>query len=265
MALPALHALAELGPLTIHAPRWGPELYAEVDATVVARGRIRADLAVLFAPSLRAAIEARSCRRIVGTPTDHRRWLLTDIVPPATHQAGTYRALALAAGATPLGPPVYGIRGTAAVVEAEHIGLNPLSVGGRTREWWGYRALAERLDRPVVFYAGPGEGERLEPIAEGFTQVVGTSLPDFAATLQSTAVFVSNDSGAAHFARACGVPTVVVHGSTTASRTGPDAAHPIENPVHCHPCYRPTCAHDLACLDITVDRVLAEVQACCRS
>src|SRR5690606_38407840 len=38
MALPALEALARLGDLTIHAPRWGEALYRDLPARVVPRG-----------------------------------------------------------------------------------------------------------------------------------------------------------------------------------------------------------------------------------
>lgn len=262
MALPALHALARLGALTIHAPPWGPDLYAEVEATVVPRGPMDADVAVLFAPSLRAAWEARRCRRVVGTQTDFRSALLTEAVDEATHRSETYVALARAAGAEPSGAPVYGVRGVAADVPRGHVGLNPLSKGGVTREWTGFADLAARLARPVVFYAGPGEGERLDAVSGGFPRVVGASLPDFAATLARCAVFVSNDSGAAHFARACGVPTVVVHGSTSAARTGPAGALGLESPVPCHPCYRPRCAVGLACLETPVWRVQRAVEQC---
>ncbi|MEZ4321046.1 MAG: glycosyltransferase family 9 protein [Myxococcota bacterium] len=265
MALPAMHALAALGPLTIHAPAWGADLYAEVDATVAPRQAFRADLAVLFAPSLRAALEARRSRRIVGTPTDFRRLLLTDVVPAQTHQADTYGALARAAGAHPSGAPTYGVRGRTPSLPPAHIGLNPLAKGGTTREWPHFAALARELvaaGHRVVFYAGPGEAERLAPIAADHLQAVGLPLPDFAAALDRCAVFVSNDSGAAHFARACNTPTVVVHGSTSAARTGPHGAVALEHAVPCHPCYRPTCSVGLGCLGTPVSRVLAAVQSC---
>jgi ADP-heptose:LPS heptosyltransferase len=223
------------------------------------------ELAVLFAPSLRAAWEAKRCRRVVGTPTDFRSALLTDRVEPREHLSDTFAALCDVVGAVPEGPPVYGARGSACEVPVGHVGLNPIARGGTSREWTGYFELAVRLGRPVVFYAGPGEAERLEAIAGGFPRVVGTRLPDFAATLDRCAVFVSNDSGAAHFARACGVETIVVHGSTTASRTGADGALGLENPVPCHPCYRPDCSVGLGCLETPVWRVQRAVEQCLSS
>lgn len=261
MALPALSALARLGRLTIQAPRWGAELYRDIPAERVA-APVAADVAVLFPPSFRAAWESRRSARRIGVAGDWRRWLLTDVVAPAEHRRDTYAALAAAAGAVIDGPPRYRRRDDdpAPDVPDGHVGLNPLSVSGATVEWSGFRALADRLTAPVVFYAGPGEGERLAAVAGPHPSRAGLSLPAFAAALSRCAVFVSNDSGAAHFARACGVPTIVVHGSTTARRTGPHGAVAIEGPdVPCRPCYRKTCRFGLECLDIPVQRVLAAV------
>jgi len=101
MALPALHALSEVGEVTIHAPRWGGELYRDVRARVMPRGRMAGgDVAILFAPSLRAALEAWRLPRRVGVASDHRGWLLTDRVAPGRHQGETYTRLAAAVGAT---------------------------------------------------------------------------------------------------------------------------------------------------------------------
>jgi ADP-heptose:LPS heptosyltransferase len=270
MALPALHALSRLGSLTIHAPAWGRDLYRDVEADVVPRGPIGpVDVAVLFAPSLRAAWEGRRASRRVGVPGDWRRWLLTDVVAAREHRRDTYAALATAAGAVVGGDPVYALHPDDAVpdVPSGHVGLNPLSASGATVEWAGFRALADHLGLPVVFYAGPGEAERLGAVAGAHPVQVGLPLPAFAGALSRCAVFVSNDSGGAHFARACGVPTVVIHGSTTAARTGPAGAIAIDGPeLACRPCYRKACRNPdaLACLRIPVDpvaRVIADVIA----
>lgn len=263
MALPALHALARVGALTIHAPPWGEVLYRDVPARVLPRGPMRADAAALFAPSLRAALEARRCRRRVGLATDHRRWLLTDVVQPALHRADTYARIAEVLGGLVEGPPRFDVHPGDPIpdVPEGHIGLNPVSVSGAVREWRDWLALADRLDRPVVFYGGPGEEARVAAVAGPHRRCVGLPLPDFAQALRRCAVFVSNDSGPAHFARAVGVPTVVIHGSTTAARTGPSGSVPVEGPaLDCRPCYRQRCRRALECFDIPVEAVLAAVQ-----
>ena len=70
-------------------------------------------------------------------------------------------------------------------------------------------------------------------------------------------MLVGNDSGAAHFGRACGVPVVTIFGSTTASATGAPGAIAVEGPaLPCRPCYGARChVGDRACLEITVDVV----------
>ena len=260
MALPAMHALSTLGPLTIYAPSWGPDLYRDVQAKVADRGFMgRADLAVLFAPSLRAAWEARCARRRVGTPTDHRRSLLTDPVACQKSRAGTYAALAERAGASCQDAPSFRRHpgDPTPDVPQGHIGFNPVSVSGAVREWPGFASLAEGWSLPVVFYAGPGEGKQLRTkVGIEHPHYVGLSLPDFAQALSRCRVFVSVDTGPAHFARACGVPTVVVHGSTAPERTGPWGSVAVEGgPLACRPCYRQSCAHDLECMNIPVDDV----------
>lgn len=264
MALPALRALSRLGELVIAAPRWGPELYRDVPAQVIPRGTLpAADAAVLFSPSLRAAWQARRARRRIGTATDHRRWLLTDVVAPGEHQAETYRHLAAVLGAEAEGIPRYEGRPDDPDVDvpADHVGLNPVSISGAVREWPGFAALAARLPEPVVVYGGPGEEARVEPLAAGRTTRIGLSLPAFARALARCRLFVSNDSGAAHFARACGVPTLVLYGSTIPEHSGPEGAAALIGPrPRCAPCRKAWCPYDLECLRIPVDDVLRRVR-----
>jgi len=227
----------------------------------------RADAAVLFPPSLRAALESRRCVRRVGVAGDFRRWLLTDVITPEVHRAMTYRRLAEAVGGVVVGAPDYRCRAgdPRPRVPDGHVGLNPVSVSGDPVEWKGFAALAARLEAPVVFYGGPGEAARVAAVAGPHRQVVGLSLPAFASALERCAVFVSNDSGAAHFARACGTPTVVVYGSTSPEQTGPHGAVPVEGPaLPCRPCYAKTCHRDLGCLEIEVERVWSAVREASR-
>ncbi len=265
MALPALHALAGLGSLVIHAPRWGTDLYRDVPAEVRERGTAGpADVAVLFGPSWRAALRARRATRRVGHVGEPgRRLLLTDVVPEGAHRSDGYRALADRLGAVVSGPPRWGGRAgdPASDLPVGHIGLNAVSVSGDVVQWRRFGALATRLDRPVVFYGGPGEEAAVAAIAGEHPRAVGLTLPAFASALARCAVFVSNDSGAAHFARACGVPTVVVYGSTSPERTGPDGAVAVLGPrVACAPCYRKSCSYALECLDVPVDSVLNAIR-----
>lgn len=272
MALPALHALADLGgSLHIQAPGWGAALYRDVAATVGQRGpaeRGAFDVAVLFPPSFRVAWQARRVPRRVGVAADARVFLLTDVVGRRAHRVQTYGALAEAVGATVAGPPTWTVRGDDPDVDVPdgHIGLNPISPSGEVVQWRGFGALAARSGRPVVFYGGPGEDDAVRAIAGRWPCRVGLPFPEFGRALSRCAVFVTNDSGAAHFARAVGTPTVVVHGSTAPGRTGAVGSFAVEGPaLACRPCYRKRChVGGVPCLDIGVSPVEAAVVAALR-
>lgn len=260
MALPAVAALAALGPTTVYAPRWGAELYAGLsveprDAPALG------EVGVLLKPSFGAAWRWRHLPRRVGLVGAGRGWLLTDplLVPPGHRREG-YTAVARHLGASPGPRPVYRLRGRAPPVPEGHVGLNPWSPSPTVR-WPRFAALARALGRPVVVYAGPGEGAAAAAATGGLPVVEGLSLPDFAAALDRCAVFVSNDSGAAHFADACGAPVVMVHGSTAAARTGAGTPVEAEGPW-CRPCYRKWCFNGLACLEgVAMERVRGVVEA----
>lgn len=262
MALPAVEALARLGPVEVHAPRWGPELYAGLPV-VAADAPPRGEVGVLLKPSFGAAWRWRHLPRRVGLAGAGRGWLLTDpVAVPPGHRREGFAAVAARLGAVAEGPPVYRPRGRAPELPERHVGLNPWSPSPTVR-WPGFAALAGAIDGPVVVYAGPGEVEAARA-ATGREPVAGLSLPDFAAALGRCAVFVTNDSGAGHFAAACGVPVVMVHGSTAAARTGVGTPVEAEGPW-CRPCYRKWCFNGLACLgSVEVDRVRRVVEATCR-
>ncbi len=243
MALPAMMALAALGPLRIDGPRWAADVYRDVPQAAVPAPAV----AVLFPPSLRAAWAARRIPRRVGTPTDLRGWLLTDRVEPGVHTRDTYAALAAAVGAVAHGGPVWRRRPTDPLpeVRADHVGLNPLSASGAVRQWPHFRALADAIRGPVVFYAGPGEEAAVARIAGSHPVRAGLPLPAFAGALASCRLFVSVDTGAAHFAAATGTKVVVVYGSTAPGSTGPwGAAAARGEALPCAPCYRRACALD---------------------
>ncbi len=270
LALPAIRALAELGPLTVQGPRWAGDLYRDVPARILPRGRLAdADAAVLLAPSLRAAWEARHIRRRIGVPWDSRRWLLTDVVQPGLHTVDTYARLAAVLGACTRGDPRYPhAQGDPLPDLPEgHVGLDPFTGAGLVKQWSGFRELADRLTMPgrsaseVVFYGGPGRSAAVRALAGPHRSCVGLPLPALSAALRRCSVFVSHDSGVAHFARACDVPVVAIFGPTVPERTGPRGARVVQRrgPA-CRPCYGSACRRGHSpCLDIDVDRVLRRV------
>lgn len=269
VAMPALSALSRLGELTIAGPPWCRDLYRDIPARVVPRGILPpVDVAVLFSPSLRAALEALPARVRIGTPTDGRSRLLTEIVPVGLHTWDTYRALVAPLGARIEGPPRWEVRPSDPLPELPegHIGLNPISASGMVRQWPRFGALAERISEPVVVYGGPGEQELVRAQSGGRACCVGLSLPAFGRALSRCKLFVSNDSGAAHFARAAGAEVLVLYGSTVPWRTGPlGASALLGEPPPCAPCYARSCRREgqrrYACLEIEIDDVLAAIAA----
>jgi ADP-heptose:LPS heptosyltransferase len=261
MALPAIRALAALGPARVYAPAWGSALYEGLDVSP-RDAAPEGEIGVLFKPSFGAAWRWRHLPRRVGLATAGRGPLLTDALPVrAEHRRASYDRVAASLGAL-VGPVRYTARAAAPAIPAGAVGLNPWSPSATVR-WPHFRALADRLAgrAPVVFFAGPGEEAQVRALAGTHPVVAGLPLPAFAAALDACAVFVSNDSGAAHFAAAVGTPVVMLHGSTTADRTG--VGTPVEGPdLWCRPCYRKACPFALGCLTgISVDRVHAAVLA----
>lgn len=259
MAMPAIAALAAASRQTVvAAPGWGAQLYRDLGVQVVQRGEVPdADLGVLLAPSLRAALEAWRLPRRVGVVGDWRRWLLTDPLPKTSeHRAAEYARIVEAIGVEVAGPPRFvptaEERGRAEVPQ-RHLALIPVSPSGPPVMWGGFAALAARWPGPKVVYLGPGERWETDlPVQAGLP------LGALAACLERAAVVVVNDSGLAHFARAVGAPTVVVFGSTAPGRTGAAGAVAVEGPaLDCRPCYRKRCPYaGVPCLaGVSVDEV----------
>lgn len=247
MALPAIAALSRAFDVEVHAPRWGGELFDGL-RVVAADAPPRGSAGALFKPSFGAAWRWRGLERRAGLATAGRGWLLTDALPvrPDEHRSAGYARVAASFGVPVLGAPRYGARGVAPELPAGFVALNPWSRTPPAR-WPHFRALADSLEEPVVFFAGPGEADEVRAIAGPHRVVSGLSLPDLAAALDRCRVFVSGDTGAGHFAAACGARVVMLHGSTAPGLTG--AGEAIEGPdLWCRPCYRKSCPFGVACL-----------------
>ncbi len=101
------------------------------------------------------------------------------------------------------------------------------------------RLAASRLPNAIpAVIAGPGdtEAEMARPLLErlpGAIDLVGKlSLPEIAAFLSRTSLFVGNDSGLMHLAAASGAPVLGLFGPTNAAEYGPSgrAAHALVGP-----------------------------------
>ncbi len=269
MALPAVTALARAAAsCRVAAPSWGEQLYRDTGAAWIPRDTRpeRQEVAVLLAPSFRAAWQARRARHRVGLATDGRSLLLNRSVPPGEgHRRDDYAAVAGLVGVEVRGDPRFAPRAEEIAAWAHlplHVGLNPVSVSGEPVQWPGFVELAAALDEPLRVYCGPGEAERARAQVPDVELLDALPLGALAGALQRCRVLVSNDSGVAHFAAACGVRVVVIHGSTTASLTGTAGALAVEGPeLPCRPCYRKRCDLDVPCLTgVGVERVLEVLQ-----
>lgn len=272
LALPAIRALSELGPLRIEGPAWVPHLYRHL---LPARPPpAEPGIAVLLKPSFSAAWAARHHRQRIGLSTDLRWLLLTTAVRPGGgHRQADLDAVARAAGAVPQGAPRFPL------VEADFAAapdlrpgttlLLPGSGSGDAVEWQGYRALADALaaaGRPVVFAGGPAERARMPQLAGEHPALPELGVGAFGAVAVRAAAVVGNDSGLTHLAaaarRAAGVDVSAVHvvcGGTDPDRTAAPGATPwvhVPAPA-CWPCYRKRCNRDHACLATPAAAVLA--------
>lgn len=268
MAIPAVRAIAALGPTVVSGPSWASRMYGLRNDP-----HRSADVGVLMKPSFSAAWSHRHLPRRVGHPGDWRRWLLTDpIKADDAHRGRTYAQLAEAVGAEVEPLPIF--RATpdeqrrAPALAKDDVLLLPMSRSHPTVGWPHYRHLADRLGKRAVFAAGPGECERLADLAGPHRCLPPLPLGEFAAVAVQAAAVVGNDSGLAHLAQAarrakgCDPATLhVIFGSTDPDRTGPQGctAHTTP-PLPCSPCYRKQCAlnrHLSPCLDVPVNALLA--------
>ncbi len=257
MALPGIWSLTALGPTVVHTRgRWARELYAGLEVRDGDDVPDSAGLAVMFKPSWHASRVWRHLPTIgIGPRWRYRKTL----VPQLEHRRDGYARIVLAAGAAAPGPAVFSPRGVRSPLPERFVALNPWTPT-RTARWRGFSALAAALDVPTIAFCGPGEGEVVRAELAGVTVLEALPLADLAASLAGCAVFVSNDSGAAHFAAACGAPVVMVHGSTASETTGVGVG--VERPerLWCQPCYRKSCGWGTPCLAVDVATVLAAVR-----
>ena len=109
--------------------------------------------------------------------------------------------------------------------------------------------LKELFGLSTVVAGSAPESELAEQIP-GATNLCGkTTLRQLVALLEGADLVIANDSGPMHIASALGRPLVVMHGPTSAIRTGPygrlDSVVRLDLP--CSPCFSRTCSHQ-SCL-----------------
>jgi heptosyltransferase-2 len=261
----------------------------------------RPDVALLFANSWRTAFLAwRSRARLrVGYARDGRGWLLNQPLRPRrkgfrfvpTPFVDSCLELAYAVGC-PTEPPTIELatlpedearadavwnrlgwpRGERVVV------LNPGGAYGSAKHWPAeyFADLASRLaagrKTKVLVLCGHTEQKTAERIAQASGHAGAAALaagePGLGlskACVRRASLLVTTDSGPRFFARAFGVPAVVLFGPTHVAWS--DVHDPLEHHVQlavpCGPCQKRVCplGHHRCMRELTVDRVMAEIDS----
>jgi lipopolysaccharide heptosyltransferase II len=249
----------------------------------------RADVAVVFPHSFRAALMARilGARRVVGYSRGGRSILLTTAVPPyrvqgtvtPVYMAKEYLDLVRLLGceddggglelrvesevAAAIAPRLAGTRPL--------IGFAPGAAYGPSKLWPAERyadvadALSERAGARCVLLTAPGEEEVRDAVRRcAKAQFIPfdddqPSIAKMKAAVAELDLLVCNDSGARHVAVALGVPTVCIMGPTSpAYSCGPyERGTVLRINVDCGPCQKPICETDHRCMTgISPERVI---------
>ena len=158
----------------------------------------------------------------------------------------------------------------------DFIALHP-GAAWRPRAWRAerYAALADRLTAshgiPFAVVGLPSERDVEEQMRDALKNarvawLFGVlSLPEIAALLRASRLFIGNDSGLAHLAAACGTPVVSLFGPQDPRRFAPRSAQglTLHHRVSCCPCSQTVCVRpELPCVNLIE---IAEVEAAARA
>ncbi|MDF7799106.1 lipopolysaccharide heptosyltransferase II [Pontiellaceae bacterium B1224] len=202
------------------------------------------DTACILPNSFRSALvpALAGIHRRVGFKGDHRRLLLTEVVPVAGgHQSNEYYPIVAPESVGLVKElPELNIPETAfQTLETKfpNLGKNyavlmPGAARGASKMWpldhfeRLARIVMEQTDLELVFAGGGGDSAACEALCRtlgGRTQSVAgqTSLQEWAALLKGASVAVANDSGGMHLAAAVDTPVVGIYGITDPEKTGP--------------------------------------------
>jgi lipopolysaccharide heptosyltransferase I len=224
-------------------------------------------------------------RRIGFTPPVGREgsaWLNNDLVTSRSrHVVDRYRELLRPLGVEPgtvrfdIPRPIRNMRSIAAWLDSQHLAHKPIAVlnpgaGWDSKLWPAerYAEVSQYLEaehdlRSVVVWALEREREWARQIVEksGGTAVLApnTSLPDLAALLRRSTLYVGSDSGPMHLAAAVGCPCVGLYGPTHPADCGPygPGHQPVQAWLQTGSSSVRRRAKNLAMQAITIDQVTA--------
>lgn len=201
------------------------------------------DTACILPNSFRSALipAMAGIPRRIGFCGDHRRFLLTKVVPVAGgHQSNEYYPIVAPQSAERVKEfPELNIPESAFQTlekKVPNLGsyavLMPGAARGASKMWPldHFEQLARKLlgqtQLNLVFAGGGGDAPACEELkgmlGDRTLSVAGkTSLQEWAALLKGAAVAVANDSGGMHLAAAVDTPVVGIYGITDPDKTGP--------------------------------------------
>ncbi len=127
--------------------------------------------------------------------------------------------------------------------------------------------LLSRKGLSVLLTGVEKEASLIEEIWEQAPEahrIVGTTLAEYAALIEQSALVICNDSLPMHLADALKTPVIVLFSGTDCEEQWkPRATYSrlLRRETACHPCYLFECPMQLACLDISPEVVVEEVEA----
>lgn len=133
-----------------------------------------------------------------------------------------------------------------------------------------FGTLARLLTRrgwPVLITGVERETALIEEVLEHAPQahsIIGTSLAEYSALIEKATLVICNDSLPMHLADAMKTPEIVLFSGTDYEeqwRPRATSSRLLRRNTACHPCYLFECPIQHACLDISPEEVVEEVEA----
>lgn len=126
------------------------------------------------------------------------------------------------------------------------------------------KKLQKKFNAKIFLIIAPGEEKFFEEFSKFFCQAISTielTIPEKAALIKESDLFLGNDSGPAHIARSVKTPLVAIYGPDDPKRIGPqEGGIAVWKKFPCMPCGQVKCSQFPNCVQsINVDEVWDEI------
>jgi heptosyltransferase-1 len=221
------------------------------DMALDAQGLLKSAAVMLGARAeQKAGFDFRSAREPLAALTYGRRLA----VPQGAHAVDRLRSLFAAAldYPRPAGTAVFGLERSEHAAPRRCVLLHGTTWASKHWPEPMWRVLAGHLSGAgwavEIPWGNPAERGRAERIAagrSGITVLERAPLDVLGERIADAGLVIGVDSGLSHLAGACGVPTVVIYGSTSAARTGARGRRVLnlEATFDCAPCLARECGY----------------------